>query len=479
MIAFLSGSLVSVAALLASIIAILCFAAFLHWRRDRDSLVPYMFYAVLLSAAVSTLLSGRDFFSPASDVASGIAKSTLAVGVDRATALFLILAPLERIIHYYLKPRRQPTAHMLLLVAFGLYYLTNIISSAMLGAHPTFGHQFFYPLLVGYAAFLSGEKDGNQAVLAARNALFIFLMLSALVAVVRPGLVLTNEYAASLIPGLTIRYAGLSAQPNTLGALVVPFALCLWTKPFRGKWINYFAWLLAGLSLLLSQSKTNWIAFVFCMGCVAYFRYGNVFNKHLFDMRRPQLAAALIVMLMFGVTLVAGLFMFGGIGDQLQSFFASKTGNDLLSLTGRTQIWEIAIREWHNHPVFGYGLTLWDEAYRLKIGLPAAYHAHNQFYQSLSSAGIVGVIGLLIYVAVLLKFVLKTARASQGLSLALFIFLADRSISEVPFSLAGLSVEQLAHMLLLMIVSSSIAGYVNSRQARPLSFMATLNRGHA
>ena len=100
--------------------------------------------------------------------------------------------------------------------------------------------------------------------------------------------------------------------------------------------------------------------------------------------------------------------------------------------------------------------------------MPAAVDAHNQFYQSLSSAGIVGAAGLAIYAAALFWFVLKTTKASQGLTAALFMLVLILSISEVPLSLSsGYGPSQLTHLLLLMAIASQITpSSIESRGAK-------------
>ena len=149
--------------------------------------------------------------------------------------------------------------------------------------------------------------------------------------------------------------------------------------------------------------------------------------------------------------------MFGGLLDRVETYLDTREGTALMTLVGRTEIWNVALEEWRNHPAFGYGLTIWDLDYRAQIGIPSATHAHNQLYQSLASAGVTGVVGLTIYTATLLWFVLKTAKASHGLTLALFLLLFNYSISEVPLSMSSYGPPQLMHLLLLMVVASTLA----------------------
>jgi O-antigen ligase len=107
--------------------------------------------------------------------------------------------------------------------------------------------------------------------------------------------------------------------------------------------------------------------------------------------------------------------------------------------------------------VFGYGPQLWGESFREAIGMRNATHGHNQFMDTLSRAGTVGASALGVYAAVLLVLALRWARATRGLSLALFMALALRAMSEVPLLLLGYGPELITHMLLLMTLAAAPA----------------------
>ena len=87
--------------------------------------------------------------------------------------------------------------------------------------------------------------------------------------------------------------------------------------------------------------------------------------------------------------------------------------------------------------------------------MPNATHGHNQFMDTLSRSGTVGAMALVLYALVLLVLSLRYARASGGLTLALFLVLALRSFSEVPLLLFGYGIELIAHVLLLMTLAAA------------------------
>jgi O-antigen ligase len=98
--------------------------------------------------------------------------------------------------------------------------------------------------------------------------------------------------------------------------------------------------------------------------------------------------------------------------------------------------------------------------------MPNATHAHNQFMDTLSRSGTVGAAALVLYALVLLVLSIRYARASSGLTLALFVALTLRAISEVPLLLFGYGPELIAHVLLLMTLAAAV-GEARERKHRP------------
>ena len=154
------------------------------------------------------------------------------------------------------------------------------------------------------------------------------------------------------------------------------------------------------------------------------------------------------------------------VGSAVAGFFETTQGAQLVSMTGRDQIWAIAMDEWRANPLFGWGPDLWNEAYRASINLPNATNAHNQFLDTLARSGIVGATGLVLYALTLLVFSVRYARSTQGLSLALFVTLAVLSISEVPLIMLGYGTEIFAHLLLVITLASAASARVPAAEVR-------------
>jgi exopolysaccharide production protein ExoQ len=455
----------SLVVFVAAIIGVIAYGAILHWGRHREvGLLPYIFYPVIINVLLQISATKRNLFLMISSELSEnvVVLPAYTLWMSRVTSVFIMLGASERIINRLLRYHKGSPTPVGLSLAFAFFFVTTVLFSAFLGTNTSISHEYFYLFLGGSAALLFTQAEGEAAIRAARNAIFLCLLASAACLLVKPELVMFKGYNEGVIPGLTIRYFGLTSHANSLGPITVVFLLCLWSRPYPGG-INTLAWVVGIATLVLAQSKTSWICFSLSVPCMLYFRYGALIARYLFDFRRPVF---LVTFLMGGMLVLMGavmVIMFGPLGNPLSSFFYSQAGADLMSMTGRNEIWAVALREWNRNPLFGYGLTIWDEKHRARIGIPAAVTAHSQFYQTLASAGIVGVAGLIVYAVTLLRYALKTVRVSQGLTLSFFLLLFMRSISEVPLTMVGYyGPDELTHILILMVIASHFSLLVST-----------------
>ncbi len=445
---------------IASAFVIIGLALTVHWGNGRDTgIMPYFFYLNLFLYALATILSTRNLSLPGVEMSAiPEAKSTEIVWLGRFCSLYVLFAFSERFLHRFFlqsnSPHKKTEFPQLLLWGVTLYFLTNIISPAMFSSHPIFSHEYFYPFILCCAAVIMSPNEVSLSVTSIRNALALFLLAGLCFLVIKPSLVLNPNYHG-LIPFLNIRLAGLANHANGLGALSALFLLLLWKHPFSNRYLSALFWITGSISLLLSQSKTSWIALILCAASSYYFTYGYRIKEHFLNYKNPHfsgilLGSTLLICFMFGV-----ITMFTDLPDTLSGFFNSQTGSTLTSFSGRDIIWDIALEEWHKNPIFGYGVTIWDQAFRTSIQLDNATSAHNQFYQSLSSAGLIGVAGLVIYGLILFYFSLLTAKKSAGLSLALFLLIITGCFSESSLTMDALGRESLPHVLLLMILATT------------------------
>jgi O-antigen ligase len=455
-------------AVLAALSATLGMAGAVHVASRRAQgyfhLIPY---AIVLTVGLTTVLSGRDLALMALNLPETSAPPRPAALniVQPLISLLVLTVAGERIITHWLKRDKTTQMPPFLLLMFIIFWAGTVAAPAFLGAHPQLEHNYVYPVVIGIAAVLATRLERDRAIAATRNSLFLLMLAGLATAFFRPSMALDTEYGQGYLPGVP-RFAGLAGHAVSMGLLAQLTLLCLLIIPYQRPWINRFAWIFGLSVLFLAQSKTAWITFVLCTLCVLLIRDGGNFWRRISDPLHPEFGIVVISGFLMVSLAAAALFVFGGIGEKVNGFLNSAQGAQLTSLTGRDRIWAIAYDEWQRNPIFGYGPGIWDFNFRASIGMPNAGHAHNQFMDTLSRSGIVGVVTLVLYASTLLVMSVWHARATNGLSLALFFALALRSVSEVPLLLFGYGPELITQVLLLMtLVSASSNATVRKTRA--------------
>lgn len=435
---------------------------FLHW----------VFPAMLAVVALTALLSGRDLSQTFNQLAGpgGGVQHPLVPWAQRLVSLILVAASAERIFNHFASHRSMPSA--LLTTAFVTYWLCSVAASALFGTHPQVAHEYLYPLIFGLAALLTTVPEREKILQASRNALFLFMLAGAALIVVLPSLVMDASYRQGLIPGLP-RHGGLAPHPVAMGMFAVTGLLCLWCKPFNSRWLNRAAWLLGLSVLFIAQSKTAWIAFLLCSMSMVAVRNGPSAWRRLGDPKEGAFGVAICLSTIALALVLIWAVVLADVGADVASFFDTAQGAQLVSMTGRDQIWAIAMEEWRDNPLFGYGPSLWSEEFRASINMPNATNAHNQFLDTLARSGSVGAAGLVLYALVLLVLSVRYASATRGLSLALFLALALLSVSEVPLILFGYGTELFAHLLLIITLASAASARVPVTEVRARPFYRT------
>ena len=445
------------AAMLAALIVTFALAGAVQVTSRREhGYVHLIFYAMLFTVAAVSLLSGRDMGTSAQLAAAGalptLRHPLLSLLFPVVSVLILVVCT-ERIVTHWLL-RKTSQSSPLILMAFIVFWLSTVAAPALFGANPKLSHDYAYALVIGLAASTASALERDQSLRAVRDALLVFMALGFLMIPFKVSLVMDLSYAQGWLPGLP-RLAGLAPHAVSLGLLAQLGLLCLLARPYERRWLNRLAWTVGLLTLFMAQSKTAWLAFMLCTGAMLWVQHGSVWWRRMVNPMQPGPGQLTLAGLMLGVLALAGLLMFGDVSVRLDHFINTPEGAQLTSLTGRDRIWAIAWEEWARNPVFGYGPGIWDERFRASIGMSNATHAHNQFMDTLSRAGTVGAIGLGLYASVLLWLSLRFARATQGLSLGLFLALLLRSISEVPLLMFGYSPDLIIHVLLLMVLASA------------------------
>jgi exopolysaccharide production protein ExoQ len=141
--------------------------------------------------------------------------------------------------------------------------------------------------------------------------------------------------------------------------------------------------------VVLAQSTGALAATVLALGC------GVVVSQ----MRRFSRFQRLVLALLGVLSLVFMTLVIASAQDQIQDFILTTTGKDA-TLTGRTDLWTVALEEWAKHPILGQGYQafwvvgnpmaeqLWDDfGITAKIG----FNFHNTWLSNVVEIGIVGI----------------------------------------------------------------------------------------
>lgn len=416
-------------------------------RMLRREPLPLVFWLVGLVIIIGPIQSGRNLSGLAVLFEADAENFANTLWINRLVSLAIVAIALERLLRLLVRREPWPRHGLPLLAALLVYSLTNHFLNAAFGTRHGFSHQAIYPLLAAAAATVVAQTDTERCLLAARNTIFVVLLLSAVALAVQPGLVLQRGYSGGLLP---VRYWGLGPHANVLSPLIVAFIALTISRPYRNRWLNRLALLLALGSLVGTQSKTAIVALVLVIAVLGFYRYTTRLGPQGL-WRQPSVPLVTVLLAMLAaVALLVGQVWFDG-ADRIARFLLSDAGSQVTTLSSRDQIWAHALREWNHNPWFGYGPSLFDAAYRLQIGLSQAFHGHNQAMHSLGAAGGIGLAGLLLYFLVLGFYALRTASASGGLSLALFVLVAIRAITEIPLTLrTASSAEFLVHLVLFV-----------------------------
>lgn len=352
-----------------------------------------------------------------------------------------------------------------LFIAYLVFIAPTFISSVA-GSRPVFIHFMLYAPLIFTLAYLANpSEDWKWYIRQFKRVLLAYVSLSALLGVLAP--TWSTGTALTLIPGFTFRLHGVFSHSNSLGMAALAYLVLDLADTSPGALYRKLGWLVSMCVLIATQSKTAWV------GAILAYAVFFIYKLSTLKTAAPQGQSA-IALTAVGLVLLTGsvgLLLLGGSG--LENWFGgldTQTYNSLTSLTGRTTIWEITIHSWLDNPIFGYGPGLWDVEYRLKYAPQFLYivgMAHNQFFQTLGESGVLGVIGLVVYVGTLLHFGIRFFSVTRGASLSLVIVLIARSVSETPFRNQALDLMFFIHFavfVLFMSLAASDAKPVRGRQ---------------
>jgi O-antigen ligase len=452
------GTVYATIAFFSAILVVLILRSFFDFgARFPRWILPAMFWTIVIAKIVATLLSERDLTNVnAPDYLNLPAVSLdpqggpLQDNILRVFTFLLLILPLVQIIHSRFTRNSEPWGA--LFWGFSIFFIGNFVLNGVFGSHPAFMMSSAY-FAVAVAGVLSVRPDDIPlAIPHVKFSLFLLVSLSLVAAVIYPSLVLESGYRG-LIPGLNIRLNGLSSGPNAMGPICLVAILAEVAFPQRNRSIHWLIILVSAVALILTQSKTTWIAGIAALGAsyIALKFSRTMADIHIGVIRSTT---AIVGAAFVGIGLLLVLLLaFGDVSSMLSPISNSREGAELTTLTGRSAIWQVAMSEWERNPLFGYGPELWNAEFRSQVGMSFAYSAHNEYIQSLSRAGLTGLIALFIYMGCIGWLAIGKTRDTNGFSLALFVMLVVRSFSETPLSITTLATaEAFNHLLTLCVL---------------------------
>jgi len=436
---------------------------------------PLLIVALTLWPALMVVLGGRDV--DALDFASDYDPASFYSMVGRIGALVVLSLAAVTLLFGPQKSRPGESSRnraLPLLVALTIYLVGYSVVPSLFGAIPDFDPSYLYAYLVLFAAY-AARRLPMEKFLSALKASLLCLMLAGFATIVlAPELSVQTDVADLRLPILEYRYWGLGSNPNNIAPLALLLIILSIHSPFKSRTLSLIAYASATLTIILAQSVTIWVASMLVLPAFALY---SLTPKPIRKARiHPALAVVALVATCIGLSLLVwevAHFDFANLSDasiriEGDSIISRDKDDDVGMFSGRTDIWEIAMGTWSDHPWFGYGPTAWDVAFRSMIGFPTAYHAHNQVMQAVSVGGWVALSALIIYVVTLVSLSFRSTRRSNGLTITLLIILLIRGFTEGPLETTTLlSGEVLYHATIVYLLANYLsAKRVASKRTR-------------
>jgi len=401
-----------------------------------------LFFFLTLASIASVVLSQRTLSVGDYGITVVVGADSTDTFVSKMLLLPVVLGSFAMCVAWWVRSRSSPRENIFstdqywrldpLVIAFLVYFVTFAILPILGGKKFYFHVNLIYPVFVVVAALLWARSAKEHAVNVVKQSLAAIIFVSLVSAVASPSMALQAGYV-SLIPGFNSRLWGVASHANGLGAVAASLFVIELAFPSKAWLWRFIVASMSATALVMTQSKTSFAAVFLALGVLICWRLWHTSpNNHAQKFEAQLLKRALFFFVLGAVVLIAWLILgasgiVGGITDRLDERALGHIG----SATGRTAIWQLAIRAGLEAPVFGQGADFWSLETRLRFGLAGAVNAHNLVLHTFSVSGIVGVLGLGVFLFVLIKYALRARHTTHGGSIALVVMLAARALFEV------------------------------------------------
>lgn len=336
-----------------------------------------------------------------------------------------------------------PRLSILLLAVTMMYFV-----SQALGTEGGFEQKPIY-LTVALVSIVLSPRDALLLGLrSAKMILLIYLSTSLIFLGIDHDRVLAPGYRG-LIPGFEYRFWGLAPHANAIGPLAALLILLEISVPSKSFLRRLAVITIGAFVMLISQSKTSIGAALVGLALIPFARGGM--PLHFSEKRRLSTRHAVLSVLLFAIGLSALVFSTIGMPRALSTLVLKvASAVDIDTMSGRSAIWQVALREFSVNPLFGYGLGIWGPDFRAVVGLNYAYHAHNQLLQSMSESGVCGIVGFMIFFISSYRYCMKSSDWTFGGSVGIFILFVFRCVTEAPLKVSGMGTGETLFLLVLL-----------------------------
>jgi O-antigen ligase len=402
--------------------------------RTQEQLVVASPLLLALAAFVPT--AGTLAFAQRADIGSEAAPVSWAlIGLYLLSAAALFLA----------SPRiaaRTSRLNSWILALALLYWLTGGIATYANALSP--GRLSFFVIPLVFVVSWRYRPRYRDAVAVLTHVTIAVCAASLLLALAKPSVAFTEPMRFATFLS-SKRLAGIFEHPNAMGLFAAVGVVLAWRF---GGWTRLLGFPVCAFALIASDSREAWFA---CAVAVWILLAGAAATPELGERTRRRLSAGWTPrrVLLLGTTVLIAVVA-------ITSYMASE--GDAQGLSKRTHVWHFVLENWSQGPIVGHGPDIWPSLIASGQVAPWVGEGHGQFFETLFTTGIVGVILL---AGLLTAWTIKSvgaARRGHWLPLALQGLLVAYATLESPLSIWAVGPEVWLLSMILFLDPIADAG---------------------